>query len=265
MKKYFILTISLSVLYCCKSISEGTSDTKKTIKENVTHSKPEEDDVSAYFKATGNEPFWEIKMGRKKIVFTSLIKGMENISFPSVDPVKTMDPNIKMYKVSNSTSSAVITVQHIDCQNSMAGIISFYKVSIGIKSNLDANFIKMEGCEKYITDYRLHDIWVLEKLNGYKVIIANFENGLPRIEIFAEENRFMEFGGCNSINGILFYEKDLLRFTNMISTLMSCTKSNKEDEFVKALQSTTTYSIKDNQLSLSNISGKQLLVFKKID
>lgn len=64
--------------------------------------------------------------------------------------------------------------------------------------------------------------------------------------------------------GSLFFEKDLLRFNNITSTLMACAENNKEDKLAKALQSTTTYSIKNNRLTLSNPSGN-LLIFKKVD
>ncbi|MNY71037.1 META domain protein [compost metagenome] len=74
----------------------------------------------------------------------------------------------------------------------------------------------------------------------------------------------MGYGGCNSITGQIFFEKDLLRFTKVVSTLMACPQGNKESQFLKALQSTTTYSIGNNQLTLSNLSGK-LAVFKKVD
>jgi len=256
MKKYFILTILLSIAYSCKTVTTKTSDTSNTNNE--------EEDVTLYFKAGGNEPFWGITIGKEKTVFTSLIEGKEKISFQSVEPVRAMDANMKMYKVSNTTSSAIISIQQLDCQDSMSGLISSYKVTVEIKNNSENDFIKLDGCGRYITDYRLHDIWVLEKLNGYKVFSTDFQKELPRIEVHAEENKFMGFGGCNTINGKIFFEKDLLRFTNIISTLMACPKGNKEDEFVKALESTTTYSIKDNRLTLSNPS-KKLLVFRKVD
>ena len=264
MKKYFILTILLSIAYSCKTVTSKTSEVRETNKEATSESKTEEDNFSVYFRAGGNEPFWGITIGREKTVFTSLIEGKEKLNFQSVEPVRAMDANMKTYKVSNTTSSAIISIQQLDCQDSMSGIISPYKVTVEIKNNSDADYIKLDGCGRYITDYRLHDIWVLEKLNGYKVFITDFQKELPRIEVHAEENKFMGFGGCNTINGTIFFEKDLLRFTNIISTLMACAKGNKEDEFVKTLQSTTTYSIKDNRLTLSNPS-KKLLVFRKVD
>lgn len=259
MKKYLILLIIASLACNCKSISSNTKETNSN-----TLSEIKSEDSTIYFKATGNEPFWELKIGKEQIIFTSLIKGNKSIVFATVKPSRAMDANVKTYNVKNEKSNAVISIQQIECQNSMSGIILPYKVSIEIKSNTDSNTQKVEGCGKYITDYRLHDIWVLEELNGYKVFTSDFQKELPRIEIHAEENRFMGFGGCNSINGSLFFENDLLRFNNVTSTLMACPENNKEDQFVKALQSTTTYSIKDNRLTLSNPSGK-LLIFKKVD
>ncbi|MNL49414.1 META domain protein [compost metagenome] len=145
----------------------------------------------------------------------------------------------------------------------MSGAISPYKVTVEIKNNSELEAEKLSGCGKYNTDYRLHDIWVLEELNGFKVFITDFQRELPRIEINSAENKFMGYGGCNAISGTIFYEKDLLRFSKVISTLMACA-GNKEGEFVKALQNVTTYKIGDNKLMLSNPSGK-LLVFKKVD
>jgi len=250
----------LLFIVSCKPTAGKTSDTKQATSEYGT----QEDEMKYYFTGTGNEPFWGIKMGSENIVFTSLIPGKEKLVFSSVEAIKAMDANVKMYKVSNETSSATISLQQLECQNSMSGAISPYKVSVEIKNNDELQSNKLDGCGKYNTDYRLHDIWVLEELNGFKVFITDFQRELPRIEINSSENRFMGFGGCNAISGSIFYEKDLLRFSKVISTLMACAPGNKEGEFTKALQNVTTYSIGDNRLTLSNPSGK-LLVFRKVD
>lgn len=259
MKNILALLFLLSVILGCKSTTDKTSDTKA-----ISEYGAQEDEMKYYFTATGNEPFWGLKMGNDNIIFTSLIPGKEKLIFPSVDAVKAMDANVKMYKVTNETSSATITIQQVDCQNSMSGAISPYKVSIEIKNNSELEPKKIEGCGKYNTDYRLHDIWVLEELNGFKVFVTDFQRELPRIEINSSENKFMGYGGCNAISGSIFYEKDLLRFSKVISTLIACAPGNKEGEFTKALQSTTNYSIENNRLTLSNPSAK-LLVFKKVD
>lgn len=257
MKKILsILLLSILIIGCKTTANKDSAGTTSTIST--------EEDLKYYFKGTGNEPFWGIKIGNEEIVFTSLIPGKEKITFPAADAIRAMDANVKMYKVSNENTLATITIQQLDCQDSMSGAISPYSVKVEIKNNSELETKKLSGCGKYLTDYRLHDIWVLEELNGYKVFATDFQKEMPRIEINSSENRFSGYGGCNAISGSIFYEKDLLRFTKVISTLMACPQGNKEGELLKALQSTTTYSIGNNQLTLSNPSGK-LLVFKKVD
>ena len=260
MKKLLTLLLLLSLTVGCKSTAGKTSDAKNTSSEYGS----QEDQMKYYFTGTGNEPFWGIKMGNENIEFTSLISGKEKLVFPATEAIKAMDANVKMYKVSNEISTATITIQQLECQNSMSGVISPYKVSVEIKNNSELTFTKLSGCGNYNTDYRLHDIWVLEELNGFKVFVTDFQKELPRIEINSSENKFMGYGGCNAISGSIFYEKDVLRFSKVAATMMACAPGNKEDQFTKALQSTTTYSIGDNRLTLSNPSGK-LLVFRKVD
>lgn len=260
MKKLLTLLLLLSLTVGCKSTAGKTSDAQNTSSEYGS----QEDQMKYYFTGTGNEPFWGIKMGNENIEFTSLIPGKEKLAFPATEVIKAMDANIKMYKVSNETASATITIQQLECQNSMSGVISPYKVSVEIKNNTELTDTKLSGCGNYNTDYRLHDIWVLEELNGFKVFATDYQKELPRIEINSSENKFMGYGGCNAISGSIFYEKDLLRFSKVVATRMACAQGNKEDQFIKALQSTTTYSIGDNRLTLSNPSGK-LLVFRKVD
>ncbi|MNK82031.1 META domain protein [compost metagenome] len=255
-KLLLILLISIFMIGCKTATGKDSGGATSTIST--------EEDLKYYFKATGNEPFWGIKIGNEEIVFTSLIPGKEKIIFPAVDAIRAMDANVKMYQASNESTSATITIQQLDCQDSMSGAISPYSVKVEIRNNSELETKKLSGCGKYLTDYRLNDIWVLEELNGYKVFATDFQKEMPRIEINSSENRFSGYGGCNAISGSIFYEKDLLRFSKVLSTLMACPSGNKEGEFTKALQSTTTYSIGNNQLTLLNPSGK-LAVFKKVD
>ncbi|WP_347049608.1 META domain-containing protein [Flavobacterium olei] len=257
MKKILSLLLLFMIITSCKSVAGKDSNTVSSVPST-------EEDLHYYFKASGNEPFWSIKLGNEKVVFTSIIPGKENITFSSAEPVKAMDANVKMYKVSNEKTTATITIQQLDCQDSMSGAISPYSAKVEIRNNSELETQKLTGCGKYLTDYRLHDIWVLEELNGYKVFITDFQKEFPRVEINSAENRFSGFGGCNSMTGQIFFEKDVLRFSKVVSTLMACPQGNKEGEFLKALQAATTYSIGDNRLTLSNPSTK-LIVFKKVD
>jgi heat shock protein HslJ len=93
---------------------------------------------------------------------------------------------------------------------------------------------------------------------------TSFNSDLPSMEINSNTNTFTGFAGCNRMNGKLFFEKELLRFTDIATTKMMCDSKNEENAFLKALRSATIYKIENNQLWLSNPS-EALLTFKKID
>lgn len=256
----YVLIFPLLLVGCKSSIIYNDSEDK-----NDMTSKKSTDNLGVfYFKASGNEPFWNIAIGKNNITFTSLIDGLEVLDFEYVDPVRAMDSNVKMYRLENSEVVLNITISQNNCSDTMADITYSYAVKAQIKKKTDAEFQNLNGCGNYITDYRLHDIWSLESLKGTKVTSENFAKQKPYIEINTKENTFMGYAGCNNISGKIFSENELLRFTDAITTLKMCLPNNEEASFVKALQSSTTYTIENNRLTLSNPSG-ELLVFRKVD
>ena len=217
--------------------------------------------TEAYFKASGTEPFWSLELSEQQI---KLRTPTDSIITSNTKPFQAMDKNVKMYKIKGETGQLNIQIIQSECANGMSGKISPYKVSVEYKKKSEPSVHKIEGCGSYITDYRLHDIWVLEKLNGKKVDKANFNNDLPSLEINATTNTFLGFAGCNRMNGKLFYEKELLRFTDINTTKIMCQSNNEENTYLKAFRSATRYKIENNRLWLSNPS-EELLIFKKID
>lgn len=252
MKKMIFLTVWLFSVTACKT-AQAPPPTETIQEERMP-----------YFKGNGNEPFWNISISEDAIRFESLLSGFESVTTPAVASVRAMDANVKMYRAHTESIDIQIQIEQTECVNSMSGAASPYAVTIEIKRKTDKDATILKGCGAYLTDYRLYDIWALEQLNGRKATLADFGKELPIVEINSQTNTFMGFAGCNQMNGRLFYEKSTLRFTNITTTRMACGPKNKEGEFLKALQSTTGYEIKNNRLWLSNPSGL-LLVLKKID
>lgn len=258
MKKWIQLLVIVSFVMSCKTKvtaqKEEPTPAYKQQMENLEN--------GIYFRGTGNEPEWSLKIAEETIEFTSLKPGFESFKSTHVEPIRAMDANVKMYHIATESGTMNIQISHQECVNIMSGEKNPYSVHIEIvKNNNSTNF---SGCGNYITDSRLHDIWVLEKLNGKTVSTTDFMKELPNLEINSATNNFMGFAGCNRMNGTIFFEKGLLRFTNIITTRMACPGNNKESEFLKALQSTTTYKVENMKLMLSNPSGEKL-VFKKVD
>lgn len=260
-KRIQLMTIVLLVIGC-KSIVTAPNETVKSEPSFAHKQQMENLEKGIYFRGNGNEPDWSLKISEKTIEFTSLKPGFETLTGNHVEPIRAMDANVKMYRVATGDVAMIIQIMQQECVNTMSGDKSVYSVRIEILKNNNSTFLS--GCGNYVTDPRLHDIWVLEQLNGKKVTLTDFTKELPNLEINSSTNQFMGFAGCNRMNGTIFFERGLLRFTNTITTRMFCGENNKENEFLKALQNTTTYNVKNLRLTLTSPSG-EVLVFKKVD
>jgi len=273
MKNYYLLIAVLFMFSSCVEKKKQEEPEEKVVEETieeVVDSVPVRkmeplalEPDGSYFKATGTEPFWGLKLYANKVE----LQTMENtIQTPPTKPIKAQDSNISMYRIQTEATLLDIIIAHKECTNAMSGKVSPYTVTVSYKSTGGDKTQVYEGCGTYITDYRLHDIWVLEEMKGAKVSKQDF-NGkdVPTMEININENRFSGFSGCNRMTGSLFFEKDLLRFTQVASTRMACPAMEKESEFLKTLQGGTSYKIENNRLYLSNDNTENTLVFKKID
>lgn len=262
MIKLIQLLIVFSIAISCKTNASTQKDVVKTEPTPEYKEQMENLEKKIYFRAMGNEPEWSLKISESSIEFSSLKPGFESFTSPHAEPVRAMDANVKMYRLATASGTMNIQVSQQECVNTMSGEKSPYTIRIEFTKNNQSN--TFYGCGNYITDSRLHDIWALEKLNGTTVHPADYNKGVPNLEINCSTNIFMGHAGCNRMNGTLFYELGLIRFTDIITTRMACPANNKEAEFLKALRSTTTYKVENLKLTLSNPNG-ELLVFRKVD
>lgn len=268
--KYISLIAGILMVFACNNSNKKKENIQNNNSEIMKQSDVINSEISKvkfahtnsnYFSASGTEPFWNLEINEERVVFKT---PSDSLKVPHVEPIMAQGFNVKRYDIETESNKITIQISQTECTNAMSGKVSPYSVTIEYKKVTETEVEKLEGCGHYITDYRLHDIWVLETLNGKKITQEDFSNEFPFIEIYSAENKFMGFAGCNQMNGRLFFENGLLRFTNVATTKMLCEPNNKEAEFLKAFQSSTTYTIENNRLTLSNPSGI-LTIFKKID
>lgn len=219
--------------------------------------------TEGYFKAIGTEPFWSLEISEEMIRFQGIEAGSE-FTTPHVEPVRAMDANVKLYRINTESGEMEVRISMQNCSDGMSDNKHDYKVDINLRRKNQKENVNYSGCGNYIADYRLFDIWLLEELEGKKVTLDDFANEIPLLEINSSEKKFIGYGGCNRISGTIFQERELLRFSNIISTKMACGETNMENSFLKALQSSTGYKIKNNRLYLTNPDGIKV-IFKKID
>ena len=113
------------------------------------------------------------------------------------------------------------------------------------------------------TDVRIHDIWVLDSIDGIKYSRAEDQSLHPTIEIYLEEERFSGNTGCNNMNGTVKVESSTISFSDIITTKMFCSDVD-EVSFISALKKANKYKIEKMKLYLFE-DDRELLVFQKID
>ncbi|MBK9105234.1 MAG: META domain-containing protein [Saprospiraceae bacterium] len=264
MKQVSVLLIS--ILSLCSGIeAHATGGQERQPSDSIVSNDDGDQGQSViYFKANGVDPVWSLTISAYQIDFKTQASGFESISAPHVEPVKGMDSNIKTYKVKTETGQMEVEIAKMLCQNEGSKERFPYAVTIMIRQGSDTTYTYFTGCGQYVTDSRLEARWVLSHIKSEPVTASQFNDTLPNLSLHANGNSFTGYCGCNIVNGHLFSERTLLRFTNMVYTKRLCPTKAKEDEFIKGLEFSTNYAVDGDQLTLSNYYGVTL-VFKRVE
>lgn len=132
-------------------------------------------------------------------------------------------------------------------------------------SLLTASILLTIGCSsnKESADTLLHDIWVLESIDGQTYSRAENQSLHPTVEIYLAEERFSGNTGCNNMNGKLTVDGSSISFSDIVTTKMFCDGVD-ETSFLTNLEKANNYKIEKMRLYLFE-DEKEILVFKKID
>ncbi len=116
--------------------------------------------------------------------------------------------------------------------------------------------------------FAIHDIWVLESIEGVLIPKPVENTGLktPVLEINVTEMKVMGSDGCNHITGeITTLDGDKLVFGNMASTKRLCSNMDIADKFNELLRTVRKFKKEELKLILLNERGKEVLRLKKVD
>lgn len=264
MRAAFLLGIIPYLLLGCNSAKIDSSFKELGNTKSISRQQPQSPDQIIYFRAAGNEPFWSLKMSETGFQFSYFTSKIQTFNASPTNPIVNQDTNTKIYRLETQSGLMNVIITQSDCKDSMTGVLSPYTVEVELKLGEAPIFTTYRGCGEYITDDRLHATWALESMNGKLVTKEDFSLGFPRIEINTKSNHFYGFAGCNAMSGSVFFEKELLKFNKIATTRKMCQIQNREIEFIKILQSTTSYEISNNRLIVRNSNSDELL-FKKVD
>lgn len=216
------------------------------------------------FLASGNEPFWSLEIDFDKTMHFKMAGGFEVIT-PAVEGVKAMDANVIRYHASTEKGTLTVQIQKLECINDMSGEKLDYTVTIDTKNNTDKDYTTYKGCGRYLSDYRLHDIWVLDSINNKKILAADFMKGTPIVEFNLTENKIFGHTGCNSINGTIEVMGNKIQIGRLTTTRVACKDMDFENNYINSLsRKTVPYTIAPGKLRLQ-VNADSVFIYRKVD
>lgn len=140
--------------------------------------------------------------------------------------------------------------------------MKFYIFSILLAS---MTFIEASATKEIVdgNQNQLHDIWILEVVNGEKIKVDETTKSHPMIEIYVMEKRIHGNTSCNTINGNVEIEGNKINFYDIMTTEMAC-PGDLEQTFLSALGKVNNYKIEKLKLHLYQ-DDCEIMIFQKID
>ena len=261
--KYRKVLIALLVI-----ISAGCSGARKAADERVGEPQTVhevEPLTLTGFKATGNEPFWGLEIEFQNVLkFTSLTEEYTELTFHMPDPDRPGDLSLITYSAKTYNAEMEVVISREECRDTMKDTLFPYAVTVSVRPDHTGDYTVFRGCGRYLGNYRLNDIWTLEKINGEPIDIPD-SSQYPTLEIDLANKVIFGYGGCNRFHGRGELVSNNLVTGNLLSTKMACPDTQDiEDRFLKTLTGKRlNFTISDDTMVMTD--GKTELFFKRAD
>lgn len=215
------------------------------------------------FYALGNEPNWALEIDFEEAMRFSTMDGFI-INTPPVQGIKAQDADVTTFRAQTEMGDLSITIHRMECQDNMSGEKFDYNVRVNIKGSKEIDYTEFNGCGRYLLDYRLHDIWVLEEMTNIDLENSELLKGVPTFEFNLRDMRFSGHAGCNQIFGKIDLQGSKIKFGHIGATMMACPDMKVERAVIDAINlKSFSYKIENLKLILENDSVK--MIFKKVD
>jgi heat shock protein HslJ/uncharacterized membrane protein len=216
------------------------------------------------FRASGHEPFWT-----SEIDFYNTIRfstpAAEGFDFTAkyIEPETSGHSAPLKFTAKSKDGEFHVTINRKECLDSRSDQRYPYSVYIGARRSHRESFRKFEGCGEYLGNYRLNDIWALEKINDRPVNMPPASKP-ALLQIDLARRTISGFGGCNNFSGNAELTNNRLVTGQIISTKMACTDTRHiEERFLRTISGKTLdFSIENSTLIMGD--GITKLTFSKL-
>lgn len=231
-------------------------------KEKPDYSNKFKSTMDYSFKASGNEPFWDIRFGDDSKLYISGLLGADQVSYSFPMPkAKELNEHAKSYHIKNDKLEMNLLISTQACDDTMADYTYTHKVSLQLKLADWNEFQDFEGCGEYEGIHQLNNVWMLHSINGEEI---SENNRAAHLQFDISEGIFFGNGGCNNINGNIEYTETTISFGKVAATLMHCENVEDEANFLTKLED-ATYNIQLSRDDLQLSNDKDELVFKRLE
>lgn len=267
MKSIIFFSFLTFMIASCSSSKEDVSKNQHTVDLNNEVAAPsyyqEKFIRGVDFFARGNEPNWILEMDfQSNYNFKPMYDS--SLSVPAVEGTEQQDAGITRFQSQNQNEGLIITVTKTPCEDNMSGEKFDYKVKVEVKNLNNDNYQIYEGCGKFLYDYRLNDIWVMESISGIELKKEELIKGLPTFEFNLKNMRFGGHAGCNNLSSTIEIKGNKIKFGNIAATMIACPEMKIERKVIDAINMKSfDYKIENATLTLENDSVK--MIFKKTD
>lgn len=231
----------------------------------IAFSQEDKDFKDGYdFSAFGTEPFWNAKINEEKeISFSSLADGT---SFTTGIPEYTViSKNEFAYAATSDKYSIKIFITKSECSDGMSDNTYPYAVKVNLTEKSSDRQTELKGCGYFTYDYRLDDIWVLDKLKGSEFSKKDYTTR-PYMELKIKDSRIGGNAGCNTFLGKIEIKGHKILFSkNMNITKMACDEMKLEWDFINTFSGKTLkYAVDGGKLYFYE-DGNTVMQFYRTD
>ena len=256
-----LLIILFIILSACSPGTNLSSDTQ----DNTVEANEPVPLTSIDFKATGNEPSWVLEIDFGNQMHFKSLNHPDELFTPVPKPDIAQDVPVERYRAVTDQGELMVSIMPDTCMDNMSGEQFPYSVTVSAKLSNENDYMEFKGCGRYFLDSRLHNIWVVEEMDGQKIKSADFNNGAPTLELYSEEGRVSGHDGCNRLFGKIENQQGELKFSAMGSTRMACPKMELSDQFMKLISGQSfSFSFEPHQLVLKQ-GNKVVMRLKNVD
>lgn len=225
----------------------------------VLFSQENKDFIDGYdFTCFGTEPFWDVKISEGRDISFDIMGNQVKFTTGIPEYQETGKDEFS-YSASSDKYSIKVAIKKSECGDGMSDNIYPYTVTADVKEIATGKITQYNGCGQFTFDYRLDDIWVLDKIKDKQFSKTDYQTR-PYMELKVRDSRIYGNAGCNTFLGKIEIKGRKIVFSkNLNMTKMACDRMGLEIEFINAIAGKTLeYKVDNGRFHLYEKSSKIL-------